>query len=106
MPMKTEQEIREKLMVRAALAFRPPRLEFHSEVTPRMIELGREMERTLIMRAIRGAAARLKLKRGDGTLDYRAMELLLSAQGYTLASAYQQARDEQEKPLHPGESGV
>jgi hypothetical protein len=47
-----------------------------------------------------------KLKRGDGTLDYRAMELLLSAQGYTLASAYQQARDEQEKPLHPGESGV
>jgi len=85
--MKTEQEIREKMMVR----------EFHSEVTPRMIELGREMERTLIMRAIRGAAARLKLKRGDGTLDYRAMELLLSAQGYTLASAYQQARDEQEK---------
>ena len=41
-----------------------------------------------------------KLKRGDGTLDYRvldqrAMELLLSAQGYTLEQAYQQARDEQ-----------
>ena len=45
-----------------------------------------------------------KLKRGDGTLDYRvldqrAMELLLSAQGYTLEQAYQQARDEQKKPL-------
>jgi hypothetical protein len=52
-----------------------------------------------------------KLKRGDGTLDYRvldqrAMELLLSAQGYTLEQAYQQARDEQKKPLQPGESGV
>ncbi len=52
-----------------------------------------------------------KLKRGDGTLDYRAldrraMELLLSAQGYTLQQAYQQARAEQEKPLQTGESGV
>jgi hypothetical protein len=34
------------------------------------------------------------------------MELLLSAQGYTLEQAYQQARDEQKKPLQPGESGV
>lgn len=45
-----------------------------------------------------------KLKRGDGTLDYRvldqrAMELLLSAHGYTLEQAYQQARDEQARPV-------
>jgi hypothetical protein len=87
--MKTEQEIREKMMVRESLAFRPPRLEFHSEVTPRMVELGREMERTLIMGAIREAGCRRRYceiaarRLSQGVLD--------------LAP---------EKPLHPGESGV
>ena len=42
----------EREMLRAALARYPV---IRSDVTPRQIELGREMERTLVMGAIRGA---------------------------------------------------
>jgi hypothetical protein len=58
------KRLSERQQLAEALAFCPPRLERHSEVTPRMIELGREMERILVMGAIREASRKCQNCKG------------------------------------------